>query len=246
LEIPIVFFEVTTLIAASVREFEIEEEFLVEHPAYGQSKGLINQIRAGVITGITTFTVEQQAEECLEKAILDELENKKDEIKKDKEKYRIYSTLLDSIQRNFKDNIRMMDRLSTNEKEVMKILKREVDPMYGKIMKIEITPTPSPTTFSPIFRKVAGDISRRQKEGFRKKIEQVMRKSIIPDEMDRIILSEAIFLKRDRYYSTKFYIASLDKHFCGKKSPYARIPIEIQERFDIECKEPWGVLRGVC
>ncbi|GCC11217.1 hypothetical protein IPdc08_01267 [archaeon] len=133
----VVFFEVTVLIAASVRELDIDEKLKIEHKYYSESKGLINYVQKGEIIGITTVTIEEQANKKLEKAILDELGDKIEKMQKDKEKFKNYTTLFDSIQRKFIENIRLMDRLHVDEDITQQIMAEEVNLMYRELLKEE-------------------------------------------------------------------------------------------------------------
>ncbi len=236
LEISVVFFEVTVLIAASVREVGIDVELKIEHKYYSESKGLINYIKKGKIIGITTVTIEEQANKKLEKAILDELKDKIGKI--DKEKFKNYTTLFDSIQRKFIDNIRLMDRLHVDENTTQQIMEKEVNPMYSELSKEETLPPEPVWALSFKFKQLARDITRMQKKQHMKKMDKLKEKSIIPDPTDKLILSEAIYLKRGRFKNYDMYLVSLDKHFSGFANPYEEIPKRIEEKFKIECLTP--------
>lgn len=236
LGIPIVFFEVSTLIAASVRE--VTEDLTIEHKFYSESKGLVNLISKRCCRGITTFTVEEQANSKLEKAIQDELREKEAEIRRDKEKYRAYTILYDSIQRKFLENLRKMDRLSVDEEKTKEILTKEVVPMYYEIFKEETEPPEAVWSLSARFKRVAIEITNMQRRRHYRKLDKLKEKSIIPDYTDMLILSEAAYLKRTRFKNQKMFLASLDNHFSGISSPYQKIPIEIERRFKIKCLTP--------
>ncbi|GCC11216.1 hypothetical protein IPdc08_01266 [archaeon] len=75
-----------------------------------------------------------------------------------------------------------------------------------------------------------------------RKMAKLRKKSIVPDPTDRLILSEAIYLKRGRFKNHKMYLASLDKHFSGFAYPYEEIPRRIEEIFEIECLTPGKLL----
>ncbi|MBU2577536.1 hypothetical protein KKA69_01760, partial [Patescibacteria group bacterium] len=55
---------------------------------------------------------------------------------------------------------------------------------------------------------------------------------------DRVILSEAVHLRRKRFPDVEFYLASCDKHFSGFRKPWDVIPKEIKKQFGISCCLP--------
>ncbi len=229
------------MIAASIREFD--ENFQIQHPFYDQSKGLVNLVSKGRIVGITTYTVEEQAGDRIEKAILDELKMEKEDIRKDKEKFRIYSNLLDIIQRKFIENIRLMDRLYVDESKKLEILQNEVTPMYRGLLQKAIQRPEWTWSDSPLFKRLAIGLSKYERKKHDLKLKKLEDKSIIPDLTDQHILSEAIYLKRTRFPDYKFCIASCDNHFSGFKEPYEGIPREIEERFGIICDLPANLIQ---
>lgn len=100
---PVVFFETSTLVAASIRALEGD----IEHSKYSEAKGLVNLVANKEIIGITSLITEEQANKVLEKALLDvmELENRPTTV----DEFRKYSTILDAIQRKYLENISHMD-----------------------------------------------------------------------------------------------------------------------------------------
>ncbi|MBI5252873.1 MAG: hypothetical protein HY930_00520 [Euryarchaeota archaeon] len=239
------FFEVSVLISASVRELDTEDEFKIEHPFYPQSKGAVNLIERGKITGVTTYTVENQASKKIEKAILDQIKIETQDIRQNREKYKTYSQLLDTIQRKFSDNIRLMDRLRIDEEGVEDILNNEVNLMYAKLLKDAETPPEKTWSESPRFRGVAIEITKSTWKRHTRTIEELQRKSIFPDPTDRRILSEAIYLRKFRFKDTRFFLVSCDNHFCGMRPPYNEIPREIERKFNIKCLLPERLFESV-
>jgi len=178
-----------------------------------------------------------EAENSLEKAIRDEISLSKGEIRT-KEKFETFSIIYDSVQRQFKENIKSMDRLRTEETIVGKILTMEVNPMYCKIERDEMIPSMKTWTGDRKYIPLAKEIRKLKLKRLQKKVEKTSRKPIYADPIDRLILSEAIYLKRHRFEDEKIFLASLDNHFSGMSPPYDQIPIEIEKKFGIICKTP--------
>lgn len=233
----VVFFETSTLVAASIRALKGD----IEHDNYSESKGLVNLAAKRKILGITTFTIEEQANKVLEKALLDVMGT--DKHTKTIDEFRNYALILDAIQRMYSENISVMDRLSTDKKEVDKIEEEEVYPMYEEL-DAGVREKPEKTfSSSPKYKGLARDINRRTYSKYKSTLRYLEKKSIIPDYYDRIILSEAIFLKKNRFPQQIFYLSSLDNHFCGFKYPFKKIPEKNKELFDIECFSPSEIMR---
>jgi hypothetical protein len=238
----IVFFEVSVLLAASIFVTKI-----VQHKRYSDSRGLINKSRGGEITGITSITVERQAERTLEIALKRTIDDE-GALSIDKTTtFEPVSTIFDVVQRNLNYNIESLDRLKTDRQETDKIASEEIYPLYYELYKTkfkEIKPF-KPYTESPIYKRLASTIYLESRRRFDKTMTQLDRKSIVPDDVDIQILSDAVFLKRNRFKKAIFYIASLDNHFCGKKDPYTSIPIEIEKKFEIKCRLPNEILTNI-
>jgi hypothetical protein len=232
----LVFFETSTLVAASIRALEGS----IQHSRYSESKGLVNQAAKREILGITTFNIEEQANNALEKALLDVMElNKPPETI---EEFRNYSTILDAIQRMYLENISFLDRLSTDKDEVVRIEEEEVYPMYEALDANVREPPEKVYTISPKFMRTANYVNRIVFGRYKQTMKRLDEKSIIPDSYDRTILSEAVYLKRNRFQKQRFCLASLDNHFCGFKTPYTEIPEKIKELFYIECLSPSNII----
>jgi hypothetical protein len=236
---PVVFFETSTLVAASIRALEGD----IEHSKYSEAKGLVNLVANKEIIGITSLITEEQANKVLEKALLDvmELENRPTTV----DEFRKYSTILDAIQRKYLENISHMDRLSIDKEEVDRIEKEEVYPMYDRLEYEARNRPPKVTSSSPRFKGVARDVNRMIFGRYKRAMIRLEEKSIVPDRIDRIILSEAIYLKRTRFPKEKYCLASLDNHFCGFTAPHIQIPISIKEYFDISCCSPSEIIKKI-
>jgi len=232
----VVFFETTTLVAASIRALKGN----IEHDKYSESKGLVKLAVKRKISGITTFTIEEQANRALEKALLDVMGTNSHS--KTIDEIRNYTLILDAIQRMYLENISVMDRLSTDKEEVAKIEEEEAYPMYEELYA-GVRERPQKTyTSSPKFKGLARDINRMEMSKHKNTMRKLQEKSIIPDYYDRIILSEAIYLKRNRFPQNKLYLSSLDNHFSGFKYPFKKIPEKIKELFGIECFAPSKIM----
>lgn len=235
----VVFFETSTLVAASVRALEGN----VQHDRYSESKGLVNQAAKREIMGITTLNIEEQTNKALEKALLDVMKKPPDTA----DEFKNYALILDAIQRMYFENISFMDRLSTNKDEVTKIEVTEVYPMYDELDSSAREKPEKTYSISHRFKGVARDVNRIEFGRYKQKMKQLQEKSIIPDYYDRIILSEAVYLKRNRFQNETFYLSSLDNHFSGLRAPYTQIPETIKENFDIDCQtlsKIMALLRG--
>lgn len=232
----VVFFETSTIVAASIRALKGN----IEHDKYSESKGLVNLAVKRKILGITTFTIEEQANRALEKALLDVMGTNSHS--KTIDEFRNYALILDAIQRMYLENISVMDRLSTEKDEVAKIEEEEVYPMYEEL-DAGVRDKPEKTySSSPKFKGLARDINKMVYGKYKNTLRKLQEKSIIPDFYDRIILSEAIYLKRNRFQRQRFYLSSLDNHFCGFKYPFKKIPERNKELFGIECFAPSKIM----
>jgi len=235
----VVFFETTVLIAASIREIEFSPT-PIEHMFYDTSKGLIRLAPKGKIIGIISYTVEEQAERRLEKALKDTIQECIGDRKLIDEDYETFSVILDKVGRNFKENIRCLDRLATSLEQVREVKAVEVLPMYGELAGER---PPVAWTYTPRLKPVAITVTRLQWERY---LAGLRWKEIIPDEIDMEILSEAICLKRERFSGHRFFLASLDKHFSGSpREPWNQIPIKIEEQFQIFCNYPNEIIELV-
>jgi hypothetical protein len=234
----VVFFDATILIAASVREVETSPS-PIEHEFYDSSIGLIRLISREIV-GITSYTVEEQAKHKVEKGLKDTIVERIGTRYLTDMDREMYSTILDKVERNFKANIRVLDILSTNLKEVRKIKTEEVLPMYGEIA--EDIP-PRTWSLTKKFKPVAKYIDRMQIGRYYAGLKW---KEIIPEESDLEILSEAICLKRNRFTADNFFVASSDKHFSGSsKDPWDKIPLRINELFKISCLYPHEIINRI-
>lgn len=233
----VIFFETSALVAASIKDLNGS----IEHNRYAESKGLLNLASDTKTKCITTLSIEEQANKVLEKALLDvmELEKRPDTV----EEFRKYSTILDAVQRMYIENISFMDRLSTHKDTIAEIEDNEVYPMYDRLNANIREKPPKAYAVSNKFKGLARDINRDLMDEHRKKLDKLKEKSIMPDSKDRIILSEAIYLKRERFPRDTFYLSSLDNHFCGFKSPFTQIPEKIKEIFSITCLSPQRIIR---
>lgn len=232
----VIFFETSALVAASIKDLSAG----VEHDRYTESKGLLNLSSDTKTKCITTLSIEEQANKVLEKALLNIMENEK--IPTTIDEYRKYPTILDAVQRMYNENISLMDRLSTNKDVVAKIENDEVYSMYYDLDADARERPPKTYALSTKYMGLARDINRESMGEYKKKLEKLKEKSIMPDAKDRIILSEAIYLKRERFPDDKFYLSSLDNHFCGFVQPYSQIPAKIEELFDITCLSPQRII----
>jgi hypothetical protein len=235
---PVVFFETSVLIAASIRDIESSPK-LIEHEFYDGSIGLIRLSSTGMFIGITSYTVEEQAESKLETALKDTIEESigtKELTDMDRD---VYSTILDKVERNFRANIRVLDRLATNPEDVRKTKTEEVLPMYGEIA----ADRPSTAwTLDPKLWWVTREVNKIQWKRFSAGLKW---KEIIPDPIDMEILSEAIYLKRNRFPEDAFFLASTDKHFSGSSiEPWKLIPPRINKQFQINCAYPKTIMNS--
>ena len=236
----VVFFDTTVLIAASIREIESAPS-PIEHKFYDSSQGLIRLAPKGKIIGIISHTVEEQAENRLEKALKDTIQECIGDRKLIDEDYERYSIILDKVERNFKENIRLLDRLATRLVQVREIKTTEVLQMYSELAEDR---PPKAWTFTPKLKPVAKQVTKIQWERY---LASLKWKELIPDEIDMEILSEAIYLKRKRFSAQYFFLASADKHFSGSsKEPWNLIPTRIKEQFQILCHYPNEIINLVC
>lgn len=235
----VVFFETSVLIAASIREVE-SSPTPIQHEFYDGSIGLIRFSSKGKIVGITSYTVEEQAENKLEKALKDTIEESIGTQKLTDMDRQIYSTIMDKVERNFRENVRVLDRLATNLEEVRKVKTEEVLPMYSNIA--EDRPT-APYTFGSKLKRVTKQVAVLQQKRYYSGLRW---KEIIPDEIDMEIISEAVCLKRNRFSNDTFFLASTDKHFSGSSmEPWKMIPPRINDQFQIDCAYPNEILKRV-
>jgi len=235
----VVFFDTTVLIAASVREVE-SAPTPIEHEFYAGSQGLLRLSPKGKIIGISSYTVEDQAENRLEKALKDTILECMGDLKLLDEDYERYSIILDKVERSFRENIRLLDRLATSVVQVREVKTLEVLPMYGELAEDR---PPKAWTYAPKFKPVARQVTKIQWERY---LDGLKWKEVVPDEIDMEILSEAICLKRGRFQPHTFFLASADKHFSGSsKEPWNRIPIKIKEQFQIFCHYPNDIIELV-
>jgi len=237
--LPVVFFESTVLIAASIREIELSPT-PIEHEFYDASKGLIRLAPKGKIIGIISYTVEEQAESRLEKALKDTIQECIGDRKLIDDDYETFSTILDKVGRNFKENTQCLDRLATSLEQVREVKTREVLIMYGELAGKR---PPVAWTYTPKYKSVARGVTRLQWERYYAGLRW---KEIIPDETDMETLSEAICLRRERFSGHRFFLASVDKHFSGSSiEPWDQIPVKIEEQFQIFCKYPNEIIELV-
>lgn len=230
--LPVVFFESTVLIAASIREIKMSPT-PIEHMFYDASIGLIRLAPKGKIIGIVSYTVEEQAESRLDKALKDTIQDCMGDRKLIDKDYERFSIILDKVERNFRENIQHLDRLASRLEQVREVKTIEVLPMYGELA--EDLP-PKAWTYTPKLKPVARQVTKIQWERY---LDGLKWKAIVPDELDMEILSEAICLKRERFSAHVFFLASADKHFSGSsKEPWNRIPMRIKEQFQISCNYP--------
>lgn len=228
----VIFFDTTILIAASIREIESAPS-PIEHKFYDGSQGLIRMSPKGKVIGITSYTVEEQAENKLAKALKDTILECVGNLKLVDKDYKTYSIILDKVERNFRENIRLLDRLATNLVRVRNIKTQEVFPMYSELAGDR----PSKAwTFTPKLKQVAKQVTKIQ---WGRYLDGLKWKGLIPDETDMEILSEAIYLKRERFSQHIFFLVSSDKHFSGSsKEPWNIIPKRIKTQFQIFCNYP--------
>jgi len=235
----IVFFETTVLIAASIREIE-HSPTPIEHAYYDSSKGLIRLAPKGKIIGIISYTVEEQAERRLDKALKDTIEECMGDRKLIDADYKTFSAILDKVGRNFKENVQCLDRLATSLEQVRDVKTREVLPMYGDLAGER---PPIAWTYNPPLKTIAIQVTKLQ---WKRYLDGLRWKEIIPDEIDMEILSEAICIKRDRFSGFRFFLASIDKHFSGSpKEPWNQIPIKIEDQFQVLCNYPNEIIELV-
>jgi hypothetical protein len=118
--------------------------------------------------------------------------------------------------------------------------------MFYKLDKKHRPSRPPKTwAYSPQLKGLAKDINRIQQEQYEKEREKLEEKPIIPDIIDIEILADAITLKEIRFKREKFFLASLDRTFCGYSKPWSDIREEIWEKFNIAGDTPKEILKAL-
>ena len=228
-----VIFETSVILPASIHLRVAERE--MEHTFYSHCKGCINLIDKKIIEGFTTFTIEGEAEATLDKVLKDTLKKYETDIRKeDLNIIYIFSKLLDKVERNYKEIIRKMNRKKVYDQEVKDILKKEINPFYLDKYKKIMGETPRGTwSTSPRYIRTAKSITEEQKNKYQNMKEKIKR----PGTTDEIIVSEAIWLKRNYFINEDLYLLSNDTAISGyDKELYEIIPKSLEEDFKILSK----------
>jgi hypothetical protein len=223
LERPIVLFDVNTILAASIRN----------HQNYKESKEMLNALSSTSqghtrLTGIITPTVKSQAEHTLKKALHDTLQNNFDNRHLDQ----LYPLIKHE---NFLRLLNTLKPYQIPHNVVQKIKEEEITPMYDEILKRKIGKPIISLCSSWKLRSTVRNIKKERKGALKSHLK---RKSIIPDATDKMILSEAVYLKREEFQANEMYLVSWDKHFSGNNGFYKDIPERIKKTFGINCVTP--------
>jgi len=226
----IVLCEVNTILAASIKE----------HKNYKDSRELLDCITSTnqkdiTFSGIITPTVKSQARNTLSKALHDTLEWKLENLE-NRNRNKLYHFITEKF---FTELLKKLKTYHIPYKITQKIKKSEITPMYEKILKEKVGKPIISLCSSWKLRSTVNKIEKEKKDALKNHLK---RKSIIPDETDKTILSEAVYLKREVFQTNKMYLVSWDKHFSGDSDFYREIPERIRQVFGITCLTPKQLL----
>lgn len=226
----IVLCEVNTILAASIKE----------HKNYKDSKALLDCITSTNqqdmnFSGIITPTVKSQARNTLSKALHDTLKTKLENLE-NRNLNKVYHHITKKL---FVELLRKLKTCQISYKLAQKIKKNEITPMYEKILKKKVGKPIISLCSSWRLRSTVNRIEKEKKDALKNHLK---RKSIIPGETDKTILSEAVYLKREVFQTNKMYLVSWDKHFSGDNAFYREIPERIRQVFGITCLTPKQLL----
>lgn len=240
----VIFIETSVLLASSIRTGGEKDESSVKIEAkrYPSSLGLIRKAyKSSKCRVITSKTVEDEASDSLNKAIMNTIEEiglKNDEIMDE------ISIIYDDCERKLNDNLKMIDRLSVDE-ETKQRKSEEVMEIYVSISNKYSSKVNIPKTWSlsPKYKSVAKEIRKMEEQKFKKIQKRIEEKGGIGGIVDAEIVAEAAALKEDRFSEDIFYIASLDRDIAGGHvEPWSDIRSEFENRFSIFPRFPEEIL----
>jgi len=206
--------ETSTLISASI--FWKSNGHLIKHPYFDKCSNLFGFLEDHAESGIVTKTIEDEAKNVLDKAVITTIRQVYfDDIK---EKIRIM-TLQHIITNHCLDRLEKFieecsTRLPINIKERDRIKKEEIEPFLQEIVT---------NTVRYIQPHIPSFIKGQE---FREELEDVIVKSLpakgivykgMPADRDLTIMAEATLIYRKYEGKEKVYVASMDNHFIPNK-----------------------------
>lgn len=234
----VIFIETSVLLDSCIRTGgkDDKSDFKVESDRYPSSIGLIRKASSkNNCCTITSKTVEDEATDKLEKAIMNAI--------KDREDIDEISVILDDCERKLNDNLKLIDRLAVDE-EIKKKRVQEVMQIYISInSKYDSSNYTIAWSYSPRFKGIAKDITQKQKEDFDKIKERIEEKKGVGGLTDAEIVADAISLQEKRFPNSTLYLASNDKDIAGGDvEPWSEVRREFTNKFPILPLTPEEIL----